>query len=92
VIEAALLAKGMEADESHHHMFRKTLDGVTHLVTRTSHSMAEVGDSLAKRMANQCCVQVREFWELVDCTLTEEQWDAKVRERCVGGRNPFLGR
>jgi hypothetical protein len=91
-IEVALLAKGMERDENHHHMFRKTIDGVTHLVTRTSHGMDEVGDSLAKLMARQCCLQLREFWSLVDCTLDEEGWNRLVRQRCAGGRNPFLGR
>ena len=92
VVEFALLAKGMERDENHHHMFRKTIEGVTHLVTRTSHGMNEIGDSLAKRMANQCCLQLGEFWDLVDCPLSEAEWDALVRERCVAGRNPFLGR
>ena len=82
----------MERDESHHHMFRKTIEGVTHLVTRTSHGMAEIHDGLAKRMAYQCCLQLAEFWELVDCSLSEDEWEAKVRERCVDGRNPFLGR
>jgi hypothetical protein len=52
-------------------MFRKTFDGVTHLVTRTSHGMDEIGDNLAKRTANQCALQLVEFWNLVDCGLSE---------------------
>jgi hypothetical protein len=91
-VEAALLAKGMERDESHHHMFRKTIDGVTHLVTRTSHGANEIGDGLAKLMANQCCLQLGEFWNLVDCPLSEDDWNALVATRCVDGRNPFLRR
>jgi hypothetical protein len=91
-VEAALVAKGMTRDESHHHMFKKDVAGVTTLVTRTSHSGAQIGDDLAKRMANQCCLQLREFKELVDCSLTESQWDTLVSQRCVGGRNPFFGR
>ena len=90
-VARALLDKGMEHD-SHHHMFRKTLGGVTHLVTRLSHSGGDVNDRLGKLMANQLCLQLREFWELVDCSLSEDAWDALIRERCVGGRNPFLGR
>ena len=55
-VENALLAKGMERHESHHHMFKKSIDGVTHLVTRTSHNMPEIGTSLAKRMrTNAAC-------------------------------------
>lgn len=91
-VEQALLNKGMERDESHHHMFRKELEGVTHLVTRISHSGREINDTLGKLMANQLCLQLREFWQLVDCDLDEDGWNALVREWCAGGMNPFLGR
>ena len=91
-VEQALLDKGMERDESHHHMFRKTLEGVTHLVTRVSHGGREIDDRLGKLMANQLCLQLREFWNLVDCPLSEAQWDDLIRQRCAGGQNPFLGR
>jgi hypothetical protein len=91
-VEGALLEKGMERDETHHHMYRKTIDGVTHLVTRISHGAREIDDGLGKLMANQCCLQLAEFWDLVDCTLSAEQWDAIVTERCSSGRNPFLRR
>ena len=91
-VERALLRKGMERDEAHHHMFRKSLDGVTHLVTRMSHGVREIDDGLAKLMANQLCLQLGEFWKLVDCPMTEEEWDALVRQRCSGGVNPFLRR
>ena len=91
-VEQALLDKGMERDESHHHMFRKTLEGVTHLVTRISHSAREIDDGLGKLMANQLCLQLAEFWRLIDCPLSEEEWDELIRQRCAQGRNPFLGR
>lgn len=92
VVEQALVAKGMERDETHHSMFRKTIKGVTHLVTRVSHGAREIDDGLGKLMANQCCLQLREFWSLVDCPLSEEEWDALVVDRCADGRNPFLRR
>ncbi len=91
-VAAVLEAKGMERDEKHHHMFRKRVDGVTTLVTRISHSSAEINDHLGKLMANQCCLQLAEFWDLVDCPLSEEDWDEIVADRCIEGRNPFLGR
>lgn len=76
-VEAALLAKGMDRDDNHHVMLRKRIEGVTHLVTRISHGRGgEVNDGLAKLMASQCCLQLAEFWRLVDCSLTEEEWDA----------------
>jgi hypothetical protein len=92
VVAQALLDKGMERDQNHHTMYRKKLAGVTHLVTRISHSSGEIDDGLGKLMANQCCLQLREFWNLIDCPLTETEWDALVREQCSQGRNPFLGR
>ena len=92
VVERALLDKGMDRDENHHHMFRKTLGGVTHLVTRISHDANEIDDFIASLMAKQLCLQLREFKRLVECPLTETQWDDLVRQRCAGGRNPFLRR
>jgi hypothetical protein len=92
VVEQALLDKGMERDENHHHMFRKQLEGVTQLVTRTSHGAREIDDHLGGLMAKQCCLRLGEFWALVECPLDQSGWDALVRERCSGGRNPFLGR
>ena len=73
-------------------MFRKTLEGVTHLVTRISHRSRPIDDYLGKLMANQLCLQLREFWQLVDCPLSEQDWDELIRARCAQGRNPFLGR
>ena len=62
-VESALEAKGMDRDENHHHMFRKEIDGVTQLVTRISHAKGEVNNHLGKLMGNQCCLQLKEFWE-----------------------------
>lgn len=90
-VEKGLLNKGMERDESHHHMFRKTIDGTTQIVTRTSHGSREIGNDLGKRMGAQCYLQLKEFWSLIDCPLTEPDWEALVRQRSEGGQNPFLG-
>jgi hypothetical protein len=91
-IAAVLEAKGMERDENHHHMFRKRVDGVTTLVTRISHNARDINDGLGVLMGKQLCLRLGEFWELIDCPLTEEAWDGIVADRCVDGRNPFLGR
>jgi hypothetical protein len=37
---AGLLAKGMVPHESHHHMLKKTVDGVAEVVTRMATSLA----------------------------------------------------
>jgi len=92
VVADALVRKGMVREDSHHVMFVKTLEGVATLVTRMSHESHEIDENLAARMAKQCCLFLREFWRLVDCPLRREEWDDLVRQRCVGGRNPFIGR
>jgi hypothetical protein len=91
-VHDGLVAKGMVPHESHHKMLRMEVNGVTTLVTRISHGSKEINDGLGKLMANQCCLQLREFWNLVDCPLSQEEWVALVRQRCAGGRNPFLSR
>lgn len=92
MVKAALIAKGMVPSESHHHMLRKKVDGVTTLVTRMSHDDKEIRGDLVGLMARQCCLRAPEFWNLVDCPLSQEDWDKLIRQRCADGRNPFLGR
>ncbi len=92
MVKAALLAKGMEPDENHHTMLRKKIDGVTTLVTRMSHDDKEIRGDLIGLMARQCCLKAPEFWDLIDCPLSAEDWDKLVKERCADGRNPFIGR
>jgi hypothetical protein len=92
-VAKALLAKGMVTDNNHHEMYRKSLpEADAHLVTRISHGSKEVGNVIGKLMARQLCLRTREFWQLVDCDLSEEGWNALVAERCDHGRNPFMGR
>jgi hypothetical protein len=91
VVKAALLAKGMEPDENHHHMLRKKVDGVVTLVTRMSHDDKEIRGDLVVLMARQCAVRSAEFWQLVDCPLSEKDWEKLIKERCADGRNPFIG-
>jgi hypothetical protein len=88
----ALMAKGMAPYDSHHHMFKKIVDGKTTLVTRLSHGSNEIRGNLVTLMAHQCALQVSEFWQLVECPLSAARWDELVRERCPDGRNPLIGR
>jgi hypothetical protein len=66
---------------SHHKMYRKTVEGAGLIITRVSHGKGDVGDHAAIKMAKQCRLRLHEFWDLVDCPLSEADWDAKVRER-----------
>lgn len=92
VVRAALETKGMVPDETHHVVLRKKVEGVTMLVTRMSRSVKEIRGDLVGLMASQCCLRPTEFWDLIDCPLSEERWDELIKERCVDGRNPYIGR
>lgn len=59
-------------------MYRKEIEGVAKLVTRISHGTDEIGDTLGKLMGNQLCLQLKEFWQLIECPLDEEAWEALV--------------
>ena len=93
-IRRALLAKGMVQDAGDHEMFRKTLDVTTTLITKISWRgrRHDVAVGVVSAMAKQTCLQLAEFKDLIDCVLSEEQWDTRIRERCFDGRNLFLHR
>jgi hypothetical protein len=82
----------MVPDENHHLMLRKKMDGVTTLITRMSHDNEDIRGARAGLMARQCALHGGEFWELVECSLTQQGWDKLIRERCADGHNPFIGR
>jgi len=79
-VKAALKAKGMVSANSHHTMFRMDVDGVLAVVTRVSHSSRnEINDSLASKMARQCKLNLKQFWDLVDCPLSAAEWQDLIR-------------
>jgi hypothetical protein len=81
----------MVPDENHHFMLRKKLEGVTTLVTRMSRDGADIRGDRAGLMASQCALYTSEFWQLVECPLSQEQWEELIKQRCADGRNPFIG-
>jgi hypothetical protein len=91
-VEKALVAKGMvrTATQKHHVIFTKTIRGLLTLHTRISHNSPPIDDYLMGAMAGQCCLPLSEFRQLIDCPLTEAQWDQRVTELAPDGRNPFL--
>lgn len=82
----------MVADESGHHiMLRKKIDGVTTVFTRMSHNDQEIRGNLIGLMARQCYLKAPEFWDLIDCPLSEKDWEKKIKKRSEDGRNPYIG-
>lgn len=81
-VEHALLKKGFEQDDTHHHFFLyRTAQGLlTAIRTRTSHSGKDLDDHLLGAMARQCRLDKKRFLDLVDCPLSREQYEIEISE------------
>jgi len=81
-VTSALVAKGMTPTNNHHKMFRMEVDGVLAVVTRVSHGRGgEINESLGNLMARQCQLELKQFWELIDCPLSADQWQDLIRQK-----------
>lgn len=76
------MRKGFLLTESRHHRLRYyKLDGDrTNVVTIMSHgSDRDIDDRLLAKMARQLHLSRREFDELVDCSLSQADYEAMMR-------------
>ena len=80
VVESALEAKGFRRRESHHSYFvYHTQEGMrTPVQTKTSHGKggADIPNGLFSRMARQCKLRTADFRALVDCSLSQAEYEA----------------
>lgn len=81
-VEQALLKKGFEQDETHHHIFlyRNENGQLSSIRTRTSHSGKELDHYLLGGMARQCHLNKNQFLDLVDCPLSRSDYENAVTE------------
>lgn len=77
-IIAALRSKGAEVRHSHHAMVTKRIDGVTVVITRVSHGRKDVPKGVMKAIAKQCHLTLPQFLDLVDCPLSQADWDELI--------------
>lgn len=77
-IIAAMQSKGAEVRNAHHVMITKRIDGVTVAATKVSHGRGDVPTGLMKTMARQCHLTLAQFVDLVDCPLSEADWDELI--------------
>ena len=77
-VERGLTAKGFVETQGDHHYFTFYTDAglKTPVFTKTSHGMREVGDPLLGLMAKQCRLSRREFFALLDCQLSRDDYEA----------------
>ena len=79
-MESALEAKGFRRRESHHSYFVYcTEEGIkTPVRTKTSHGRGgvDIPNNLIGRMARQCKLRTAGFRALVDCSLSQTEYEA----------------
>jgi hypothetical protein len=88
-VEGALSRKGFEEisgkgrGQDHRYFTFKSSNGQKVATTHTSHgsSYKSLGDSLLSAMARQCHLTKSEFVSLVDCTLTQQDYEDKLIEK-----------
>jgi hypothetical protein len=84
-VEESLLKKGFVGTEGDHHFFvYHTLEGKKSSIrTKTSHTpkMKEINDGLLAQMAKQCGLNKQEFINLIDCPLSREQYEKRLKEK-----------
>ena len=83
-IEAALLAKGFQRTDAKHRKFAyvTTRGSESQLRTLLSHGgNRDIDDRLLATMARQCGLSRLEFLALIDCDLTQDDYEVLLVER-----------
>lgn len=76
-IRTALTRKGFEQRDGDHHYYIYCIDGKkTAVFTKLSHSADEISDTLIGAMAKQTRLNKARFCELVNCTLSADEYKA----------------
>ena len=82
-VESGLLAKGFRyLDSRHRRLYYYTLSGdPTPVQTLLSHGgNRDLNDQLLAQMARQCRLSRREFLALIDCPLSQAEYEALLVE------------
>lgn len=81
VVEGALVAKGFDRIDRSHRVFQLVVDGQkTGVATHTSHNSQAIDDHLQRLMARQIHLPTDDFVRLVECTLSGQDYAAKMIE------------
>lgn len=79
-VERALIKKGFQRTESHHHFFiYHSCEGKkTTVKTKTSHGSQELSNHLLQQMARQVCLSKNDFLNLIDCPMSRNQFEQRL--------------
>jgi predicted RNA binding protein YcfA (HicA-like mRNA interferase family) len=83
---SCLKKKGFSDTKKTHHNYYayKTMDGKTSSVyTYTSHSGKEIDDNILSQMAKQCKLSKFNFLKLIDCTLSQEEYELELKNKSL---------
>ena len=84
-VESALEAKGFRRRKGDHKYFiYYTEQGAKSPIrTKTSHGKgaADISDALIGRMAKQCKLRAAEFRSLIDCSMSQAQYEALLSSK-----------
>lgn len=80
IVESGLQNKGFRLEQSHHRFFiYYTQAGQkTAVRTRTSQGGSELDDYLLSQMAKQCQLTKANFLQLVDCPLSQTDYESSL--------------
>ncbi len=84
-VKAALLRKGFrEYENDHSYFIYYTRKGKKTIVkTKVSHSGKDISKVIMGYMAKQCKISVQEFHQLVDCTLSQDAYEARLKAQAL---------
>ncbi|MGP1385153.1 MAG: hypothetical protein ACTS2F_16435 [Thainema sp.] len=86
-VESSLREKGFQQTEGDHHFFAYiTTEGKkTAIRTKTSHTpkMKDIPENLLTQMAKQCKLSKKAFLNLIDCPLSREEYEIKLKEQGI---------
>lgn len=83
-VDRALVGKlGFEKTETHHHVYRRWLDGVLVARTYISHGGRELSRYHVGQMARQMHLRTAEFPDAANCPLSREDYERILRERVL---------
>ena len=76
VVDAALQEKGFNREEGSKHIkFKYRTAGNRLFTTVMSRGAREIDNKNIGNMARQCGINSQQFKELIDCTLTQEEYE-----------------
>jgi len=80
-VQSSLTAKGFRPAQTHHtfYVFHTSAGKKTPVRTKTSHGAPTLNDHLIGCMAKQCRLLKPEFVDLVSCSLSGADYEAKLK-------------